>query len=142
MKFSALTLILLVSSGCSSGIFDAKESTMRKIAGTEAAGSVDTNSSGSAVDQAATGTKSDAADSGANKDAADAKASSTPKASADGAASGAEGTAAERAAAERAAAIARACPQIDPKVIEQLIASGQPFEVECEVEIEVGPDND
>jgi hypothetical protein len=137
MKFSAFTLILLVSSGCSSGIFDAKESTMRKIAGTEAADGVDTNSSGSAVDQAANGTKSDARDSGANKDAADAKASSTPKASADGAASGTEGT-----AAERAAAIARACPQIDPKVIEQLIASGQPFEVECEVEIEVGPDND
>lgn len=128
MKFPALTLILFVSSACSSGIFDAKESTMRKIAGTEGAGSVDTSSSGSAVDQAATGT---------GKSVADAKDGGSPSASVDGAANGAGGT-----SAERAAAIAKACPQVDPKVIEQLIASGQPFEVECEVEIEVGPDND
>ncbi|HET9240010.1 MAG TPA: hypothetical protein VFO10_22300 [Oligoflexus sp.] len=125
MRFPAFTLILLVCSGCSSGIFDAKESTTGKIAGTEAAGNADTSDSGRTVDQAARGT---------GKDARDGKASSSPTASVDGAASG--------TAAERAAAIARACPQVDPKVIEQLIASGQPFEVECEVEIEVGPDNE
>lgn len=57
-------------------------------------------------------------------------------------ASGAAGAMEKSPAAEQAAAYAKACPQVDPKIIEQLIASGQPFEVECEVEIEVGPDND
>lgn len=41
-----------------------------------------------------------------------------------------------------AVAAAEKCPGLDPVLIDKLIKSGQPFEVECEVEVEVGPDMD
>jgi hypothetical protein len=131
MKIPALFLSFGITA-CSSGLFDASEGTqIRRIAGTEAQGQVDT---------ASTGSKSDAANSGGGSSAVDGSASKNSADAVDGDANG-PGTA-MTPAQQKAAEIAKACPGVDPKVIEQLLASGQPFEVECETEIEVGPDTD
>jgi hypothetical protein len=139
--------VLLLSLGftaCSSGILDTTERTqIRSIAGTEAQGQVDTASAGSKSDDANSSGGSNGVDNGSSnsKNSTDAKASQSGNANGvDGDANGAEKPLTPEQ--ERAAAIAKACPGVDPKVIEQLIASGQPFEVECETEIEVGPDRD
>jgi hypothetical protein len=143
MKMPALLLSFALTA-CSSGILDTSErAQIRHIAGTEAQGQVDTASVGSKSDAANAGGASNGVDNGNSngRNSADGQASQSrnPNDVDGGAKAGGTAMTPEQ---ERAAAIAKACPGVDPKVIEQLIASGQPFEVECETEIEVGPDND
>jgi hypothetical protein len=130
MKFFALVVTAAVVTGCGGGLFDSRPAT-KNLIGSEPTGStqVDSASSGSdsRVDSAASGSNSrnDAAANGAS-------------ASIDGS----EGTASAPAANDALAKWLEKCPAADPVILDALIKSGQPFEVECEIEIEVGQDDD
>jgi hypothetical protein len=131
MKMVCLVAFAMSMAACGDGLFRSRPVTSNLV------GNVESASSG--VDAADSGSSSqvDGANSGQKANSADGKA----KSAADVA-----------AAAERekqlanldpaAVAAAERCPGLDPVLIDKLIKSGQPFEVECEVEVEVGPDTD
>lgn len=117
MKTICLAMPTMSMAACGDGVFRSRPESSSLIGRTETANAgvdaADSNSSSKVDSASSTGNTS-----------ADAKAK--PRAEPDPA----------------AVAAAEKCPGLDPALIDKLIKSGQPFEVECEVEVEVGPDTD
>jgi hypothetical protein len=117
MKTICLVILTMSMAACGDSIFRSRPESSNLIGRTETAGNgvdaADSNSSSKVDSASSTGNTSD-----------DAKAKQF-----------AELDPAAVAAAEK-------CPGLDPVLIDKLIKSGQPFEVECEIEVEVGPDMD
>jgi hypothetical protein len=125
-----LAILTMSMAACGDGIFRSRPVASQLVGNAETANNgVDAANSGSSSDV-------DSANSNGNTNSAD----SAAKAAADAAAAA---KAKQNAGLDPAAvAAAERCPGLDPVLIDQLIKSGQPFEVECEIEVEVGPDTD